>query len=45
LLLAFYSAGLAIPFLASSLAFDRMTRLFAVVKRHYTASSQSVERC
>jgi len=37
LLLAFYSAGLAIPFLASSLAFDRMTRLFAVVKRHYTA--------
>jgi cytochrome c-type biogenesis protein len=35
LLLAFYSAGLAIPFLASSLAFDRMTRLFAAVKRHY----------
>jgi cytochrome c-type biogenesis protein len=37
LLLGFYSAGLAIPFLATSLAFDRMTRLFAVVKRHYGA--------
>jgi cytochrome c-type biogenesis protein len=36
-LLAFYSAGLAIPFLATSLAFDRMTRLFARVKRHYGA--------
>jgi cytochrome c-type biogenesis protein len=35
LLLAFYSAGLAIPFLATSLAFDRMTRLFSWVKRHY----------
>jgi cytochrome c-type biogenesis protein len=35
LLLAFYSAGLAIPFLASALAFDRMTLLFGVVKRHY----------
>jgi cytochrome c-type biogenesis protein len=35
LLLAFYSLGLAIPFLATSLAFDRMTRVFAVVKRHY----------
>lgn len=35
LLLAFYSAGLAIPFLATSLAFDRMTKVFAVVKRHY----------
>ena len=35
LLLAFYSAGLAIPFLATSLAFGRMTRLFAPIKRHY----------
>jgi len=35
LLLGFYSAGLAIPFLASSLAFDRMSRLFSAVKRHY----------
>jgi cytochrome c-type biogenesis protein len=35
LLLAFYSLGLAIPFLATSLAFDRMTKVFAVVKRHY----------
>ena len=34
-LLAFYSAGLAIPFLATSLAFARMTRLFAPIKRHY----------
>jgi cytochrome c-type biogenesis protein len=34
-LLAFYSAGLAIPFLATSLAFRRMTRLFGPVKRHY----------
>jgi len=35
LLLAFYSAGLAIPFLATSLAFRRMTRLFGPIKRHY----------
>jgi cytochrome c-type biogenesis protein len=35
LLLAFYSAGLAIPFLATALAFDRMTTVFAAVKRHY----------
>ncbi len=34
-LLAFYSAGLAIPFLATALAFERMTALFAVVKRHF----------
>ncbi len=37
LLLAFYSAGLAIPFLATSLAFGRMTAVFAVVKRHFQA--------
>ena len=35
LLLAFYSAGLAIPFLATALAFERMTAMFAVVKRHF----------
>jgi len=34
-LLAFYSAGLAIPFLATALAFERMTSVFAAVKRHY----------
>jgi len=34
-LLAFYSAGLAIPFLVTALAFDRMTTVFAAVKRHY----------
>jgi cytochrome c-type biogenesis protein len=37
LLLAFYSAGLAIPFLLTSLAFGRMTSAFAIVKRHYGA--------
>lgn len=35
LLLAFYSAGLAIPFLAIALAFERMTNALAVVKRHF----------
>ncbi len=35
LLLAFYSAGLAIPFLATALAFGRMTTVFGAVKRHY----------
>jgi cytochrome c-type biogenesis protein len=34
-LLGFYSAGLAIPFLATALAFERMTSLFAVIKRHF----------
>jgi cytochrome c-type biogenesis protein len=34
-LLAVYSAGLAIPFLATALAFTRMTTAFAFVKRHY----------
>ena len=34
-LLAVYSAGLAIPFLLTVLAFNRMTSAFAVVKRHY----------
>jgi cytochrome c-type biogenesis protein len=35
LLLAVYSAGLAIPFLLTAIAFSRMTTAFAVVKRHY----------
>jgi len=37
LLLAVYSAGLAVPFLATGLAFARMTRAFAVVRRHFGA--------
>jgi cytochrome c-type biogenesis protein len=37
LLLAVYSAGLAIPFLLTAFAFNRMTTAFAVVKRHYAA--------
>jgi cytochrome c-type biogenesis protein len=36
-LLAVYSAGLAIPFLLTALAFSRMTTAFAAVKRHYQA--------
>jgi len=36
-LLAVYSAGLAIPFLLTAVAFSRMTTAFGVVKRHYTA--------
>jgi cytochrome c-type biogenesis protein len=36
-LLLVYSAGLAIPFLLTALAFSRMTTAFAVVKRHYQA--------
>jgi cytochrome c-type biogenesis protein len=35
LLLAFYSLGLAIPFLAIALAFERMTRALSIVKRHF----------
>jgi cytochrome c-type biogenesis protein len=34
-LLAFYSAGLAIPFLVTALLFERMTALFKAIKRHY----------
>ena len=34
-LLAWYSAGLAIPFLGTAIAFSSMTRAFAFVKRHY----------
>ncbi len=36
-LLAVYSAGLAIPFLLTAIAFSRMTGAFAIVKRHYQA--------
>jgi cytochrome c-type biogenesis protein len=35
LLLAFYSAGLAIPFLLIALAFERMTAALNIVKRHF----------
>jgi cytochrome c-type biogenesis protein len=35
LLLAFYSIGLAIPFLLIALAFERMTNALALVKRHF----------
>jgi cytochrome c-type biogenesis protein len=34
-LLAFYSAGLAIPFLLIALAFERMTDALTIVKRHF----------
>lgn len=36
-LLAVYSAGLAIPFLLTALAFSRATTAFAAIKRHYRA--------
>ena len=36
-LLAVYSAGLGIPFLATALAFSRMATAFEAIKRHYTA--------
>lgn len=35
LLLGVYSAGLALPFLATALAFNAATRAFAFFKRHY----------
>jgi cytochrome c-type biogenesis protein len=35
LLLAFYSLGLAIPFLAIALAFERMAGALALIKRHF----------
>lgn len=37
LLLSFYSAGLALPFLFSAVAFNAATRAFAFFKRHYVA--------
>jgi cytochrome c-type biogenesis protein len=36
-LLGAYSAGLAVPFLLSAVAFRRMSTGFAVVRRHYPA--------
>ena len=36
-LLAVYSAGLAVPFLLTALAFARMSVAFTLVKRHYSA--------
>jgi cytochrome c-type biogenesis protein len=36
-LLAVYSAGLAVPFLLTALAFSRATTAFAAIKRHYAA--------
>ena len=36
-LLLFYSAGLAIPFLFSAVAFNAAQRTFGWVKRHYAA--------
>ena len=44
LLLAVYSAGLAIPFILTALAFSRMTTAFAVVKRHYQADRRRRRR-
>jgi cytochrome c-type biogenesis protein len=37
LLLAIYSAGLALPFLLSAVAFNAATRAFGFFKRHYAA--------
>jgi cytochrome c-type biogenesis protein len=37
LLLGVYSAGLAVPFLFSAVAFNAASRTFAVFKRHYAA--------
>jgi cytochrome c-type biogenesis protein len=37
LLLAIYTAGLGIPFLATALAFSHLTGAFDAVKRHYAA--------
>ena len=36
-LLGIYSAGLALPFLATAIGFTKMTRAFAAVRRHYRA--------
>jgi cytochrome c-type biogenesis protein len=36
-LLAFYAAGLAVPFILSALAFSRVTGVFRFFRDHYTA--------
>jgi len=41
LLLAVYSAGLALPFLFSAVAFNAATRAFGFFKRHYAAIQAS----
>jgi cytochrome c-type biogenesis protein len=40
-LLAAYSAGLGVPFLAAGLAFSRLTGAFGWVKRHFTGITLS----
>ena len=35
MLLAFYSAGLAVPFLLTAVAFDRATTAFRWLRDHY----------
>ena len=37
ILLAFYSAGLAVPFLLTAVAFSRMTSAFGFLRNHYLA--------
>jgi cytochrome c-type biogenesis protein len=37
LLLAFYAAGLAVPFLLTAVAFDRATNAFTFLRRHHRA--------
>ena len=37
ILLAFYSAGLAVPFILSAVAFARVTGIFRFFREHYTA--------
>jgi cytochrome c-type biogenesis protein len=37
ILLAFYAAGLAVPFILSALAFSRVTGVFRFFRNHYTA--------
>ena len=37
MLLAFYSLGLAVPFILSALAFARVTGIFKFFRDHYTA--------
>ena len=36
-LLAFYAAGLAVPFILSALAFSRVTGIFRFFRNHYAA--------
>jgi cytochrome c-type biogenesis protein len=45
LLLAIYSAGLAVPFLLSAVAFNAATRSFRFFKRHYAAIQVTAVSC